>query len=198
MAVGFVGAMPIGPIGILCIRRSLASGRRQGITTGLAGAGADIIYVTAAIFGIKLIADFVTLEQYWIRFCGGIAVLVIGIFTLRSHPSSRRITDKKFEHTRLFLSTFLLALTNPNTLFGFAAIVSAIGFKTIAGDTGTLVLFVAGVFAGSLLWFSMLANLAHAIRKSITDKKLSTVNKIAGVLLIILGIVAAGSSLQGL
>ena len=190
--------MPIGPIGILCIRRALALGRRQGITTGLGGATADIVYVTVAIFSITLIADVVALGQYWIRFCGGVAVIAIGIFTIRSHPTSRLIANNKFEHTRLFVSTFLLALSNPVPLFGFAALLSAIGFKNIAGENAALVLFIAGVFLGSLLWFSLLANIAHAVRRTITDQRLSIINRIAGFILLVLGVVAAGSSLHGL
>jgi threonine/homoserine/homoserine lactone efflux protein len=196
--VGFAGAMPIGPIGILCVRRALALGRKQGITTGLSGATADIVYVTVAIFGIKLIADFVTVEQYWIRLCGGVAVIAIGIFTLRSHPTSRLITSNKFEHTRIYVSTFLLALSNPIPLFGFAALFSAIGIKNIIGQDFALVLFVAGVFLGSLLWFSLLANIAHTIRKNITDQKLLVINKIAGLILIVFGVIAAVSSIRGL
>jgi threonine/homoserine/homoserine lactone efflux protein len=198
IVVGFVGAMPIGPIGILCIRRSLAFGRKQGIVTGLGGAVADIVYIAVALFSIKLVADFVALEQYSIRLCGGIAVMAIGIYTFRSHPSSRLITSNKFEHTRLFVSTFLLALSNPVPLLGFAALLSALGIKYITGENVSLVLFVAGVFLGSLLWFSLLANIANAVRRNITDQKLSIINKVAGMILIVLGIVATGSSLGGL
>ncbi len=198
MLVGFVGAMPIGPIGILCIRRVLAFGRKQGITTGLGGATADIVYITAALFSVKVIADFVTLEQYTIRLCGGMAVIVIGIFTMRSHPDSRLITSSKFEHTRLFASTFLLALTNPVPFLGFTALLSAIGIRIMAGEIVALILFIAGVFLGSLTWFSLLANVAGAIRGRVTDQKLSIINKIAGLILIVLGVIAAGSSVHGL
>jgi threonine/homoserine/homoserine lactone efflux protein len=196
--VGFVGAMPIGPIGILCIRRSLTLGRKQGIVTGLGGATADIVYVTIALFGIKLIADFVALEQYSIRLCGGLGVLAIGIFVLRSHPTSRLIASSKFEHTRLYVSTFLLALSNPVPLLGFAAMLSAIGIKHIAGEMFERIFFVAGVFVGSLVWFSLLANVANAVRRTMSDQTLSRINKIAGMILIVLGVVAVGSSLSGL
>jgi threonine/homoserine/homoserine lactone efflux protein len=198
IVVGFAGAMPIGPIGILCIRRSLTLGRKQGIITGLGGATADIVYVTIALFGIQLIADFVALEQHAIRFCGGIAVLTIGIFVMRSHPNSRLIANKMFEHTRLFVSTFLLALTNPVPLLGFAAMLSAIGISHVAENAFARTIFVAGVFLGSLIWFSLLANVANAMRRTMTDRRLSIINKVAGAILIVLGLLAAGSSLGGL
>jgi threonine/homoserine/homoserine lactone efflux protein len=198
IVVGFVGAMPIGPIGILCIRRSIALGRKQGIVTGLAGATADIVYITVALFSIKFVADFVTLEQHAIRLCGGIAVIAIGIVTFLSRPASRSVTKNKFQHSRLYASTFLLALSNPVPLLGFAALLTAIGFKSIAGENVSAVLFVAGVFLGSLLWFSLLANIGSAVRGRITDGKLLIINKIAGVILFLIGVVAAGSSLSGL
>ncbi|MGB2869506.1 MAG: LysE family transporter [Bacteroidota bacterium] len=198
IAVGFITAMPIGPIGMLCIRRALTFGRKQGIMTGLGGATADIVYVTIGIFSINIIADFVALEQYWIRFCGGIAVIAIGTFTMRSNAASRIITTNKFEHTRIFVSTFLLALTNPLPLFGFTAMLSAIGIRNIGGNTAVLLLIVSGVFVGSLLWFSLLASIAHQIRGRLSDRMLSIINKIAGFILIVLGVIAAGSSLRGL
>jgi arginine exporter protein ArgO len=83
-------------------------------------------------------------------------------------------------------------------LFGFAALLTAIGFKSISGESVSLVLFIAGVFLGSLLWFTLLANIANAVRRNITDQKLSIINKVAGMILIVLGIVATGSSLAGL
>lgn len=127
--VGLATAMPIGPIGILCIRRTLVFGRKQGITTGLGGAAADIIYVTGGIFGINVIADFVAFQQYWIRLCGGIALIVIGIFTARANTASQLHSGDKFRYTGLFASTFLLAVSNPNPLFGFTAIFAAISLR---------------------------------------------------------------------
>jgi arginine exporter protein ArgO len=190
--------MPIGPIGILCIRRALASGKKKGILTGLSGALADIVYVTVALFSIQVIADFVTLEQHVIRFCGGIAVIIVGIFTIRSRPPSRLTAISNFEHTRLFASTFLLALTNPVTLFGFVATISALGIKNIAGEMVAPFLFIAGVFLGSFLWFLSLATIANTLRSKLNDQKVLMINKIAGFILVVLGLVAAGSGLRGL
>jgi threonine/homoserine/homoserine lactone efflux protein len=198
VVVGFVEAMPIGPIGILCIRRSIAFGRKQGVVTGLAGATADIFYITVALFSIRFVADFVALEQHAIRLCGGIAVIVIGIFTFFSRPASHSATSNKFRHTPLYASTFLLALSNPVPLLGFAALLTAIGFKSIAGQDASSVLFIVGVFLGSLLWFLLLANVGHAVRGRLTDGKLMIVNKIAGLILFLIGVAAAGSSLSGL
>jgi threonine/homoserine/homoserine lactone efflux protein len=190
--------MPIGPIGILCIRRSIALGRKQGIVTGLAGATADIFYITVTLFSIKFVADFVALEQHTIRLFGGIAVIAIGIFTFLSRPASRSLTPNKFEHTRLYISTFFLALSNPVPLLGFAALLTAIGFKSIAGENVSSVVFILGVFLGSLLWFSLLANIGHVVRGRITDRKLLLINKIAGLILFLIGVVAIGTSLSGL
>ena len=95
IAIGFSLAAPVGPIGILCIRRTLAHGNKRGIIIGLSAASADMIYGIVAAFGVTLISDFISQEQHWIRFIGGIFMLIIGYRTFFSHPTTDAVTSGK-------------------------------------------------------------------------------------------------------
>jgi threonine/homoserine/homoserine lactone efflux protein len=190
--------MPIGPIGALCIRRSLAFGRTQGVVTETAGATADVVYMTVALFGIRFIADFIALGQHSIRLCGGIAVIANGIVAVLSRPGSGPRTKAKYLLTRLYAPTFLLALSNPVPLLGFAALLPAMGLQDIQREAGSSALFISGVFVGSILWFSLLVNTGHFLRITLTDKKLVLIDKVAGLTLLLFGIVAAASSISAL
>jgi threonine/homoserine/homoserine lactone efflux protein len=198
LAIGFSLAAPVGPVGILCIRRTLAHGSKRGIIIGLSAASADMVYGAVAAFGVTLISNFISQEQHWIRLIGGILLLILGYRTFISHPATDSIITPKNGHTRTFVSTFFLTLTNPMTLFAFAAIFAGIGLDKIMGLHGYSIFLVAGIFLGSLTWFSLLTTLVHFFRDIITTDGLVIINKIAGSLLALFGIIALWSGLRGL
>jgi threonine/homoserine/homoserine lactone efflux protein len=188
--VGFLLATPVGPIGILCVRHTLAYGRRHGLVVGLGGASGDVVYATVAAFGVRLISDYITEHQHLVRIVGGILLLVVGFYTFRSRPRTSAISHSLVLHTRVFISTFLLAITNPTTLIGFVTVFTMLGVNRILSvqvDVGAL---VGGVFVGSFLWFSSLTSLARLFKERLTSDGLEKVNRIAGSLLMLLGAVA--------
>ena len=198
LAIGFSLAAPVGPVGILCIRRTLAHGSTRGIIIGLSAASADMVYGIVAAFGVTLISDFISQQQHWIRLVGGILLLILGNRTFLSHPATDIETAGKNGHTRTFLSTFFLTLTNPMTLFAFAAVFAGIGLDKTIGTHAYAIFFVAGIFIGSLSWFGLLTSLVHFFREIITTDGLVIINKIAGSLLVIFGFIAIWSGIRGL
>jgi threonine/homoserine/homoserine lactone efflux protein len=188
--IGFLLAMPVGPIGILCVRRTLTNGKHHGIIVGISGASADIVYALVAAFGVTLISDFVTGFQYWIRLAGGVLLLILGFYIFRSQPALRNESNRSNIHAKTYFSTFLLALTNPMTLFAFATAFSAVRSGQIMNDRIILPMLVAGVFFGSFFWFFMLANFAFIFKKNLTNGRLILVNKISGCLLMCFGVIA--------
>jgi threonine/homoserine/homoserine lactone efflux protein len=197
LAIGFSLAVPVGPIGILCIRRTLAHGSKRGIIIGLSAASADMVYGIVAAFGVTLISNFVSLHQHWIRLVGGILLLILGYHTFFSHPATDTVLSGKNGHARTFASTFFLTLTNPMTLFAFAAIFAGIGLDKTMTLHGYATFFVAGIFLGSLSWFTLLTSLVHFFREIITTDGLVIINKIAGSLLTLFGAFALWSGLRG-
>jgi threonine/homoserine/homoserine lactone efflux protein len=197
IGIGFSLAAPVGPIGVLCIRRTLAYGSKRGLIVGLSTAVVDMLYGIVAAFGVTLISDFIYQQQYWIRIIGGFILIILGYHTFRSHPSAKVETNGTNGHFRTFFSTFLLALTNPITLFTFAAVFASIGLKEIAGNYIFGLFLVAGIFLGTMSWFTLLTALVHYFKEKIGNGGISLVNKIAGSILILFGIVALCSSLIG-
>jgi threonine/homoserine/homoserine lactone efflux protein len=197
LAIGFSLAAPVGPVGVLCIRRTIAHGSKRGLIVGLSAASADMVYGIIAAFGVTLISDFIFTHQHIIRFAGGIFLLFLGYRTFRSHPATDTESNNSNGHARAFISTFFLTLTNPMTLFAFAAVFAAIGLEKIIGDYSLASFLVIGVFLGSFCWFSLLTTLVHFFREKISTDGIALVNRIAGSLLIIFGIVALSSGIIG-
>lgn len=198
IAIGFSLAAPVGPVGVLCIRRTLAHGSKRGLIIGLSAASADMMYGLVAAFGVTLISQFISQEQHWIRLIGGILLLILGYRTFFSHPLTDTALSGKNGHTRIFVSTFFLTLTNPMTFFAFAAVFAGIGLDKTLGFHGYSLFLVAGIFLGSLIWFTLLTSLVHFFRDIITTDGLVIINKIAGSLLALFGVIAVWSGIRGL
>jgi threonine/homoserine/homoserine lactone efflux protein len=190
IAIGFLLAMPVWPVGILCVRNTVTYGRRHGLVVGLGGASADIVYATIAALGVKLISGFVADHQHLIRLIGSIVLFVVGFFTFRSRPLRTAKSSALTLHARTYVSTFAMAITNPMTLVGYLAVFTMVGLRTVLPSHAETVALVAGVFIGALLWSLVLTSLAHLIKGKLTDTSLARVNRIAGSLLLIFGAVA--------
>ena len=196
--IAFLLAIPIGPIGILCIRRTLEHGARYGLEIGVSAAFCDMMSSIVAAFGVTLVSDFITLERHWIRLVGGIILLVIGYGAFRLHPLAEKGRKRRCGHAWAFISTALLAFTNPLALFAFAAAFAAVGVDKSVGHPVSGVMLVAGVFFGSLTWFVLLAWLVHCFKEKVMRAELTLINRAAGVLLMLCGFYAVGSGIRGL
>ncbi len=198
IAIGFSLAAPVGPIGILCIRRTLAQGSNRGLFVGIGAATADMMYGIVAAFGVTLISNFITDNIGIIRLVGGILLLILGYRTFRSHPAKDTTLNGLNGHTRDFISVFLLTLSNPMTLFAFAAVFAGVGLEKVIGDYSSAAFLVAGIFLGSMSWFTLLTTLVHFFREKISTDGIVVVNKIAGTLLILCGLFALWSGAKGI
>lgn len=190
--IGFLLALPVGPVGVLCIRRTIAEGRRSALSTMLGAAAADMVYGIVSAFGITLVSDFVAANLDWIRIVGGGLLIFLGIGTFRAHVRTEPPKLTLNHHFGNFVSTFILTLANPLTLFAFAAVFVGAGTVDETAETLSAFALVGGVFLGSLLWFASLAAAAHAFRSLLAEKGLDIINKIAGTFIILMGIYAIG------
>ena len=124
--VGFFIAAPVGPIGVLCIRRTLAEGRVQGLVSGLGAATADAVYGCIAAFGLTLVSNALVQQQLWLRLVGGVFLCFLGVKTLLTKPSEKACPERGTGLLRAYGTTFLLTLTNPMTILSFAAIFAGV------------------------------------------------------------------------
>jgi threonine/homoserine/homoserine lactone efflux protein len=194
VAIGFVMAIPIGPIGIMCIRKTLTEGRLSGLIIGLGAATADLFYGCVAAFGLTIISDTLNSQRFWIRIVGGALLFFLGIKTFRAQPKDPKLKIIGSGRLRSYITVVVLTLTNPLTIFAFIAVFAAFGLGDGLSFFSAIVL-VAGVFIGSCLWFFLLTSGTIIFRKKLDLVGLKWVNKIAGILIIISGLIVIGSLL---
>jgi threonine/homoserine/homoserine lactone efflux protein len=190
LIIGFSIAAPVGPIGILCIRRTLSEGRASGFLSGLGAATADALYGCVAGFGLTMISTFLVDQRFWIQLVGGVFLLALGVKTLRSVPAERAAAASGVGLTASYLSTLFLTLTNPMTILSFAGIFAALGVADTAGDFAAAASLVLGVFFGSAAWWLLLSGGVGVLREKLSAGLLSWTNRLSGVILLVFGAVA--------
>jgi threonine/homoserine/homoserine lactone efflux protein len=188
LIIGFSIAAPVGPIGVLCIRRTLADGRAFGLLSGLGAATADAIYGCIAGFGLTLVSDFLVDQQVWLRLVGGAFLLYLGIKTFLSKVAEEAASAKGAGLAGAYASTLFLTLTNPMTILSFVGIFAGLGLAE--SSTGGAGLTVLGVFLGSALWWLTLSGLAGLFRDRVGQGLLRWVNRISGAVVAGFGVFA--------
>ncbi|MES2122448.1 MAG: LysE family transporter [Chlamydiota bacterium] len=193
--LGFAIAAPVGPIGVLCIRRTLQYGRLSGLFSGLGAAVADSFYAIIAAFGLTFITTFLLAAQFWLHMAGGLFLLYLGWRTFVAKPAPPSTTARHTTLLRDFTSTLLLTLTNPMTILSFAAIFAGVGISAIDGDYAQAALLVLGVFLGSAMWWLVLSEGVTLFRKKVSENVMRWINRIAGLLILAMGLICliAGS-----
>ncbi|WP_088041472.1 LysE family translocator [Bacillus sp. EAC] len=194
LIIGLSIAAPVGPIGVLCIRRTLAHGRIVGLVSGLGAATADGIYGLIAGFGLTVITNFLIGQHFWIQLIGGFFLCYLGIKTLRSKASFDQSDTQKKNIISAFLSVLFLTLTNPMTILSFIAIFAGLGISSSDNNLIASVILVVGVFCGSTLWWVILSSGVGLFRNRISNQSLTVINRLSGVIIIIFG----GIALYGL
>jgi len=188
--IGLSIAAPVGPIGILCIRRTLADGRVAGIISGLGAASADAIYGCIAGFGLTFISNFLVGQQFWLRLLGGIFLGYLGVKTFLSKPMDRAANVRGNSLAGMYASIFFLTLTNPMTIISFAAIFAGLGLASSSGSYASAALLVSGVFLGSASWWLILSGLVSIFRARFQARGLQWVNRISGLIIASFGLFA--------
>ncbi|MFY9315961.1 MAG: LysE family transporter [Burkholderiales bacterium] len=177
---GFLLAATVGPMWVLCFRRTLAQGPLAGFASGMGIAAADGLYGAVAAFGLTAISGFLLQHAFWIGLVGGVFLAYLGIKTLAAKPRLDGEPQEKVSHSRAFLSTLGLTLANPPTILAFVAIFAGLGLASNA-DYGAASLVVLGVFLGSASWWVLLAAGAGWLRERIGPRLLRGINVVAGL-----------------
>ncbi len=189
LVLGFSIAAPVGPIGVLCIRRTLAHGRVVGFVSGLGAATADGAYGLVAAMGLSSIATVLVGYQVWLRVVGGVFLCVWGPHIL-ARPAERAAENSEAPLAGAYLSTLVLTLTNPMTILSFAAVFAGLGLGTATNGYRAGGVLVLGVFLGSAVWWAVLSGLTSTFRSRVDMSELRRVNRISGVIISAFGIAA--------
>jgi threonine/homoserine/homoserine lactone efflux protein len=187
LLLGFLIAAPVGPIGVLCIRRTVAEGRASGLASGLGAATADAIYGCVAGFGLTVISNLLLGLHFWLNLVGGLFLCALGVRTTISKPAREAAQAGGSGLVGSYLSTFALTLTNPMTVLSFAATFAGLGIVSGPGDAagyGAAGSLVLGVFVGSALWWLLLCSGVGLFRQRLNARSLQWLNRISGLFLV--------------
>lgn len=191
LIVGFAIAAPVGPIGVLCISRTLTEGRLRGLATGVGAAVADALYGGIAGFGLNMVAALMLEQLVWIRVIGGSLLCLMGYKILRTKVDEQTEGASAAKGIAgAFASSFFLTLTNPLTLLSFAAVLAGLRLHELRGQPGELWLLVLGIFAGSSLWWIVLTLGTGLFRRKLSPRGLRWINLVSGAVVIGFGLFA--------
>jgi threonine/homoserine/homoserine lactone efflux protein len=180
LAFGFVLAATVGPMWVLCFRRTVAYGALTGFVSGMGIAVADGLYGAVAAFGLTAISAFLLQHGFWIGLVGGVFLLYLGVKTLLSKPAANGEAAKPASPAQAFLSTLGLTLANPPTILAFAAIFAGLGLAASA-DFNAAALITLAVFLGSASWWVLLAAAGGALRERFGPRLLRAINIVSGI-----------------
>lgn len=192
LIVGFLASIPLGPVGVLCIQRTINKGRYSGLISGMGAATVDMFFALVAALGLTYIINFIEEKQFFIQLIGGGVLIFLGTKIFNTNPIKqiRKHRRKKNKLIEDYLSVLFLTLSNPLAVFLFIAAFAGIGMVTSNDSSLKSSLIILGVFLGATLWWSTLTFLIDFFRKHFRLKQLWWINKIAGVLIIVFGVVA--------
>jgi threonine/homoserine/homoserine lactone efflux protein len=191
LLIGLAIAAPVGPIGILCIQRSLHKGFRVGLMTGLGAAFADGAYGFVAAFGLTAISSLLIKYQLWIRLIGGLFLLYLGAKLFLTAPAHEKKTKEERSSLHALCTTFLLTLTNPATILSFIGIFAGLGIGTTNTNYAGSTLMVIGILSGSAVWWLFLSSMiAKILHHRLNSRALMLINRLSGLIMIGFGFFA--------
>jgi threonine/homoserine/homoserine lactone efflux protein len=195
LALGFAIAAPVGPIGVLCIHRTLIQGRAAGLLSGLGAATADALYGSVAAFGLTAISGLLVAQRTWLGLLGGAFLCYLGARTFRERPvDAAALPPSRTPPGSLagsYASTLALTLTNPMTILSFAAVFAGLGLgagRVGIDSLGGAASLVTGVFLGSAGWWLVLSTGVSLLRGGLGAAGLRWVNRVSGVVVVAFGI----------
>jgi len=190
--IGISASIPLGPIGVLVIQRTLNKGHLSGFISGLGAAFSDTIYAIIAGFSLSFIVGFIESQLLWIQIMGAIILISLGLKIFYTNPAIQLRRQKKKSTSLIqdFFSTFALTIANPLAVFLFLAFFA--GFRIVETQHSAIENFmlIGGVFLGAGLWWLILSSLVNLFRSKINLRRLFWINKIAGSAIVILVILA--------
>jgi threonine/homoserine/homoserine lactone efflux protein len=186
--IGISIAAPVGPIGVLCIRRTLSDGKLMGFLSGMGAASADMVYGAVAAFGLTVVSNLLVGNVFWLRLIGGGFLLYLGIKTFLEKPADHAAqVSQKSGYVSAYLSTFFLTITNPMTILSFAAIFAG---TMLVQKTNSPIVIVLGVFLGSAAWWLTLSLGIGWMRDRLTANHMAWINRISGIIVAGFGVLA--------
>ena len=186
--IGVILATPLGPVGTLCVQRTFTEGKLHGLFSGIGATVADVIFGSIAAFGLTMVSNFFVSHQVWIRLIGGLFILFLGIRIFLLKPRVNLDVASNSSLIRAFASAFVITITNPITIITLAVMFAGLGLVGEKAQHTSASIMILGVFVGSSLLWSSIWGMSVIFRNKFNPSKLYLVNKIAGIIIFVFGI----------
>jgi len=188
--IGIAVSVPLGPLGMLCIKRTVNKNWKSGFLSGLGIAASDVIYAIVAGFSLTIIINFITTYEIYFKILGASMVVLLGLYIFMSNPAKdiQKFQRKGTSYLQDFLTAFLLTVTNPLSVFVFIAIFTSYSLVLQLSQLFEALLIIGGIFVGGATWWFVLTGLAHLFRHKLTINTLWWANKIIGLSVILIAV----------
>ena len=195
LLLGFMAAVPVGPVGLLIVQRTLRENRIVGYAAGLGAAAADLTYSFVALLGLRLVQNLLDRQEIWFGLLGGLLLVVYGLRTFRERPKLGEVRVQFRGLVGAFLSTFLLTVANPLNVALFAGLFTSSGLMGLANGRGSAIALSLCVGVGAFTWWLILTSVVSYFRVRFSERLLATANRVSGVLICLAGLYLLGAAL---
>ena len=193
IVIGLLASLPLGPIGVMCIQRTLSKSQRSGFVSGLGAASADTLFATVALFSLTVVLSFIEDNMVIIKVLGGISVIIVGMTILLKNPVGQIRRNRAGKGSNLwsdYLSVLLITLANPAYILIFVALFAALGVNHEGIPYANGLLMILGVLCGTSLWWFLLTFCISFLRRKFRPRHLLWMNRISGSVIVMLGAAA--------
>jgi threonine/homoserine/homoserine lactone efflux protein len=198
--VGLGASIPLGPLGVLCVQKTLSKGRNSGLITGLGASVSDTFYAAISLLGLAFIQEIINENREWVMLVGGIIIVLIGLKIYLTNPIKQiRQKNKNKKHVEDFFEALFMTITNPGAIFLILGLLAAVGINIGDGvEKASVVTILWGVFVGSAAWWFILSTTINIFRKKFRLKQLIMINRISGIVIFVLGIISMCDGIIGI
>lgn len=198
--VGLGASIPLGPLGVLCVQKTLSKGRNSGLITGLGASVSDTFYAAISLLGLAFIQEIINENREWVMLVGGIIIVLIGLKIYLTNPIKQiRQKNKNKKHVEDFFEALFMTITNPGAIFLILGLLAAVGINIGDGvEKASVVTILWGVFVGSAVWWFILSTTINIFRKKFRLKQLILINRISGIVIFVLGIISMCDGIIGI
>lgn len=189
--IGIAVSVPLGPLGMLCIKRTVNKNWKSGFSSGLGIAASDAIYAIIAGFSLTIIINFISSYEIYFKILGTSMMVLLGLYIFMSNPAKeiQKFKQRGTSYLQDFLTAFLLTITNPLSVFVFIAIFTSYSVVLQLSQLFEALLIIGGIFVGGASWWFILTGLAYLFKHKLTINTLWWANKIIGLSVVLIAIV---------
>lgn len=195
--IGLSISVPLGPIGMLCIQRTLSKGRKFGFFTGLGATASDLVYTIITLFFLSFIIQTIEQYKFIIQLAGTLIIFLFGLYIFKSNPSTQPILNEPKKESILgdFITSFFLTLSNPLIVFVIIALFARFEFINIKTTLTHSLIGILSILGGAIFWWSTLTYLVGKFKNKLNMRGLKIINQLTGSIIMLIGIIGLALSL---